>query len=116
MRIASLANIGAASETIMATVTRTVSRVSQEGNLERVVTADRGVFDKVATRLEHVEKVVDDAANATESEHQMGIMEAFRAYPKAVMFSMIFSTAIVMYVSWRWPIYWLTSQPGRVSI
>ena len=33
------------------------------------------------------EKVVDDAANATDAEHNMGIKGAFRAYPKAVIFS-----------------------------
>jgi len=41
-------------------------------------------------------QLLQEAKEATTSEKQMSIMQAFRTYPKAVMFSMILSTAIVM--------------------
>ena len=37
-----------------------------------------------------------DAKAATEREHNMTVRQALRLYPKAVMFSLIFSTAIIM--------------------
>lgn len=37
-----------------------------------------------------------DARAATEREHNMTVKETLRLYPKAVMFSLIFSTAIIM--------------------
>ena len=40
--------------------------------------------------------IVDEAKEATESEHKMGIMEAIRTYPKAVGWSVLASTALVM--------------------
>ncbi|KAM0756383.1 raffinose family of oligosaccharides transporter [Meredithblackwellia eburnea MCA 4105] len=53
-------------------------------------------MQKVATRVEHLEEILDDAADAQVKEQKMGMMEAFRANPKAVGWSMLFSTAIVM--------------------
>jgi len=37
-----------------------------------------------------------DARAATEREHNMTLRECFRLYPKAIVFSLIFSTAIIM--------------------
>lgn len=37
-----------------------------------------------------------DAKAATDREHRMTVREAFRLYPKAIAFSLIFSTAIIM--------------------
>lgn len=37
-----------------------------------------------------------DAKAATDREHDMTVRQALRLYPKAVMFSLIFSTAIIM--------------------
>jgi SP family general alpha glucoside:H+ symporter-like MFS transporter len=37
-----------------------------------------------------------DARAATEREHVMTLRQAFRLYPKAIAFSLIFSTAIIM--------------------
>jgi SP family general alpha glucoside:H+ symporter-like MFS transporter len=41
-------------------------------------------------------QLLQEAKEATTSEKKMTILQAFRTYPKAVMFSMILSTAIVM--------------------
>ena len=40
--------------------------------------------------------VIDEAREATEHEHKMGIFAAIRAYPKAVGWSVLASTALVM--------------------
>ena len=40
--------------------------------------------------------VVDEAKDATEYEHKMGIIESIRLYPKAVGWSVLASTALVM--------------------
>ncbi|KAM0754348.1 MFS alpha-glucoside transporter-like protein [Meredithblackwellia eburnea MCA 4105] len=64
--------------------------------IQKVVTADPSLLEKVATRVEHLEEVLDEAADAAHKEQNMGLLEAFRAYPKAVGWSMLFSTAIVM--------------------
>lgn len=37
-----------------------------------------------------------DAKAATDREHAMTVREAFRLYPKAIAFSLIFSTAVIM--------------------
>jgi hypothetical protein len=40
--------------------------------------------------------VINEAQQATEHEHKMGIWEAIRTYPKAVGWSVLASTALVM--------------------
>ena len=57
-------------------------------NLAKVATIGNSdaVTNKVGT------DVVDRAAENTERERNMGVRDAFRRYPKAVMFSVIFST------------------------
>lgn len=40
--------------------------------------------------------LVDEAKEATNHEHNMGIIEAIRTYPKAVGWSVLASTALVM--------------------
>lgn len=37
-----------------------------------------------------------DAREATSREHDLSIRDAFKLYPKAVAFSVLFSTAIIM--------------------
>jgi SP family general alpha glucoside:H+ symporter-like MFS transporter len=37
-----------------------------------------------------------EARNATNREHRMTVRDAFKLYPKAIAFSLIFSTAIIM--------------------
>ncbi|KAL8293322.1 hypothetical protein RQP46_000023 [Phenoliferia psychrophenolica] len=63
---------------------------------QNIAAADPAIDEKLATKLEHHEEIVDDAAAASANDHNMGVMEALRTYPVACMFSMIFSTAIVM--------------------
>lgn len=64
-----------------------------------------------------------DAKDATDREHAMTIRDAIRLYPRAVMFSIAFSTAVVMegydlsLVSFsseeiQWQAKRLISQPG----
>ena len=38
----------------------------------------------------------EDVQNATHREHALTLRDAFRLYPKATLFSVIFSTAIIM--------------------
>lgn len=37
-----------------------------------------------------------EARSATDREHRMTVSQAFKLYPKAIAFSLIFSTAIIM--------------------
>lgn len=68
--------------------------------IEKVISRDPGVSDKVNALLEttHIEHVtIDNAAQATVEEQNMGLLQSFKAYPRAVGFSLLFSTA--MYVT-----------------
>jgi hypothetical protein len=62
-----------------------------EGDYERT---DKGA----AAHVEHTMNAGDVSAAqaATTKEHNMSVMDAFRRYPKAVMFSLIFSTCVHM--------------------
>ena len=40
--------------------------------------------------------ITNDAAKATEAEHSMTLLEGLRSYPKAVGWSVLISTAVVM--------------------
>lgn len=37
-----------------------------------------------------------DARDATKREHDLSLKDSFRLYPKAIAFSIVFSTAIIM--------------------
>lgn len=50
--------------------------------------------EKVAGHAWEVEKA--DAREATELEHALTLRDCFRLYPKAIGFSLLFSTAIIM--------------------
>lgn len=68
---------------------------------EKVIALDPGINEKVAAlvetaHIENADKLFDSAAAATAEEQNMGVMQAIRAYPRAVFFSMLFSTAIIM--------------------
>lgn len=56
--------------------------------------------DKAIHRLSvanpDVATMTNDARDATEREHNLTIRDALRLYPKAVMFSIAFSTAVIM--------------------
>jgi hypothetical protein len=68
---------------------------AMEGDYERT---DKGA----AAHVEHTMNAGDVSAAqaATNKEHNMSVMDAFRRYPKAVMFSLIFSTCVHMPAPW----------------
>ena len=53
-------------------------------------------FRKMSVANAEIPGLLNDAKEATQSEKNMSIRQAFTTYPKAVIFSMILSTAIVM--------------------
>lgn len=65
-------------------------------HVEQVVGTDPAVTDKLAQRIDHVEDVLDSAAQATVAEQRMSFLGALKAYPQASFWSILFSTAIVM--------------------
>jgi len=71
---------------------RRQSRALSTGGLQPTDTALR----KMSVVNPHLPQLLHEANDATETEKNMSIMQAFRTYPKAVMFSIILSTAIVM--------------------
>lgn len=54
------------------------------------------VFRKMSVVNPEMPNLMNEAKDATDNEKSMSIGQAFKTYPKAVMFSMILSTAIVM--------------------
>lgn len=51
---------------------------------------------KLSLTMTNIEEVIDSAKAATEAEHNMGVLEAIRLYPKAVFYSVGLSLALVM--------------------
>jgi len=62
--------------------------------LEKTASLSPGREENVAQAVG--EDVMHKAKEGTDAEHNMSVKEAFKKYPKAVLFSVIFSTAIVM--------------------
>jgi len=54
------------------------------------------VFRRMSVANPNMPSLMEGAKDATHTEKSMSIMQAFRTYPKAVMFSMCLSTAIIM--------------------
>jgi MFS transporter, SP family, general alpha glucoside:H+ symporter len=54
------------------------------------------VFRKMSVVNPDMPNIINEAKDATDTEKSMSILQAFRTYSKAVMFSMILSTAIIM--------------------
>jgi SP family general alpha glucoside:H+ symporter-like MFS transporter len=54
------------------------------------------VFRKMSVANPNMPSIMNEAKDATENEKSMSIIQAFKTYPKAVMFSMCLSTAIIM--------------------
>jgi SP family general alpha glucoside:H+ symporter-like MFS transporter len=71
---------------------RRESRAVSMGGLQPSDTAMR----KMSVVNADMPQLLNEANDATETEKNMSIMQAFKTYPKAVMFSIILSTAIVM--------------------
>lgn len=57
---------------------------------------DNSVVSKLARSNPKVAILSSEAKQATEAEHNMSIREAIKRYPKAVAWSILFSTAIIM--------------------
>ena len=70
--------------------------------LEKVASLAPGREENIAEAVG--DDVVHKAKEGTDAEHNISVKEAFKKYPKAVLFSVIFSTAIVMegYDLGRW--------------
>jgi len=49
-----------------------------------------------AARLKAMDRVIQGAKMATEREHKMTLMQGIRLYPKAILWSILISTCIVM--------------------
>lgn len=63
------------------------------------IEADAGIRFKDGHDLDHTQTKLDlkrDAKAATEKEQTMSLLEGIRTYPKAIAWSMLISTCIVM--------------------
>lgn len=56
---------------------------------------DQDAQDQI-TRLKATERVIQGAKTATEKENSMSLAQGVRLYPKAIAWSMLISTCIVM--------------------
>lgn len=70
-------------------------------NFDRAVTRDSSDVEKVNDNLQDmttadIQQAIEDARTASQDESAMNLRDAFRLYPKAVLWSMLFSLAIVM--------------------
>ena len=69
----------------------------QVGNdMPNVVSVDTGAFRRASVVNPEFSHLVDDAAKATEAEHNMTLLEGLRTYPKALGWSVLISSAVVM--------------------
>lgn len=60
---------------------------------------DEKIMDRNENEMERsktVDRIISDARNATEKEQKMTLLEGIRLYPKAILWSMLISTCIVM--------------------
>lgn len=62
--------------------------------MDNKVTADLDVLNNVQDQIANYNDVVDGAKLATESEKNMSFKVAIRRYPKAVLWSILLSTAM----------------------
>ncbi|KAL7420667.1 hypothetical protein Q5752_004618 [Cryptotrichosporon argae] len=64
--------------------------------MDNKVQADQAVVDNLHHELEHYSEVVNSARAATQNEKQMTLREGLRRYPKAIAWSVLLSTALIM--------------------
>lgn len=71
-----------------------------------------GAHSKISVVNGDLSHLINDANQATHAEKAMTIYQAFKTYPKAIMFSIILSTAIVMesYDGSSWFSYFMSSE------
>jgi SP family general alpha glucoside:H+ symporter-like MFS transporter len=60
------------------------------------VALDDETFQRIAHALPNMAEVTQDAKASTEKEHSMTLWQALKLYPKAVGWSLLLSTAIIM--------------------
>ena len=53
-------------------------------------------YRRMSVNNPNVAALKDDAQDATDLEHNLTIRDSFKLYPKAVMYSLAFSTAVIM--------------------
>lgn len=87
-------------------VSDTLTRVSN------ALQPTHGAHSKISVVNGDLSHVINDANHATHAEKTMTIYQAFKTYPKAIMFSIILSTAIVMesYDGSSWFSYFMSSE------
>jgi len=61
-----------------------------------IVAIDDTAFRRASVVDPNFVAITDDAAKATQAEHNMTLLEGLRTYPKAVGWSILISTAVVM--------------------
>jgi MFS transporter, SP family, general alpha glucoside:H+ symporter len=61
-----------------------------------ILRVDDGAIRRMSVANPDIPQINQEAKNATAKELNMTVREALRLYPKAVLFSVIFSTAVVM--------------------
>jgi hypothetical protein len=64
--------------------------------LETILTSPDFPADDELKQTETMNETILNARNATEKEHNMTLMQGVRLYPKAIAWSMLISTCIVM--------------------
>jgi len=73
--------------------------MSHQNKLDEV-TLEVSAEDKAAAKLgmskDQMGRILEEAAKATQAEHEMGLLASLKLYPKAVGWSVLLSTAIVM--------------------
>jgi MFS transporter, SP family, general alpha glucoside:H+ symporter len=63
---------------------------------DEVLRVDDDMIRKLSVAVPDIATLNHDAKEATDREHNMTIRDAVKLYPKAIMFSVAFSTAVVM--------------------
>lgn len=64
--------------------------------MDGIIRVEDGAIRRMSIANRDAAAMNNDAREATEREHRLSIRDAIRLYPKAIMFSVAFSTAVVM--------------------
>jgi len=75
---------------------RRSSVVAVERPDDGVLRVDDEAIRRMSVSVPEIAALTEEAKNATSREHSMTIRDAVKLYPKAIMFSVAFSTAVVM--------------------
>lgn len=65
-------------------------------DMDRTVTRDSSAVENLKGEIGDYDAVVEEARDASQIEQTMTVREAARLYPKAIAWSMLLSTAIIM--------------------